>query len=134
MHSLILTLGGLGELRQLCKPSTSSRLCITVSNSPNPSRVYIRLCKQGKRFLLLKYKPDAIYCSHNLSPRAISVETKFQSRSRRKHHHTNTCFSSRQREETNKRLHEVDDLSEVPSPNTSRIIDKDNKIHTRSAN
>ena len=27
---------------------------ITVSNSPNPSRVYIRLCKHGKRFLLLK--------------------------------------------------------------------------------
>ena len=30
--------------RQLCKPSTSSRVCITVSNPPNPSRVYIRLC------------------------------------------------------------------------------------------
>ena len=40
--------------RQLCKPSTSSRVCITVSNSPNPSCVYIRLCKHGKRFLLLK--------------------------------------------------------------------------------
>ena len=40
--------------RQLCKPSTSSRVCITVSNSPNPSRVYIRLCKHGKRLLLLK--------------------------------------------------------------------------------
>ena len=26
----------------------------TVSNFPNPSRVYIRLCKHGKRFLLLK--------------------------------------------------------------------------------
>ena len=25
--------------RQLCKPSTSSRVCVTVSNSPNPSRV-----------------------------------------------------------------------------------------------
>ena len=34
-----------------------SRVCITVSNSPNPSRVYIRLRKHGKRFLLLKYKP-----------------------------------------------------------------------------
>ena len=42
--------------RQLCKPSTSSRVCITVSNSPNPSRVYIRLCKHGKRFLLLNYR------------------------------------------------------------------------------
>ena len=41
--------------RQLCKPSTSSRVCITVSNSPNPSRVYIRICKHGKHFLLLKY-------------------------------------------------------------------------------
>ena len=41
--------------RQLCKPSTLSRVCITVSNSPKPSRVYIRLCKHGKRFLLLKY-------------------------------------------------------------------------------
>ena len=40
--------------RQLCKPSTSSRVCITVSNSPSPSRVYIRLCKHRKCFLLLK--------------------------------------------------------------------------------
>ena len=35
-------------------PLTSFRVCIIVSNSPNPSRVYIRLCKHGKRFLLLK--------------------------------------------------------------------------------
>ena len=34
---------------------TKSRVCITVSNSPNPSCVYIRLCKHGKRFLLLKW-------------------------------------------------------------------------------
>ena len=40
---------------QLCKPATSSRFCTTVSNSLNPSRVYIRLCKHGKRFLLLNY-------------------------------------------------------------------------------
>ena len=40
--------------RRLCKPSTSSRVCITVSNSPNSSRVFIRLCKHGKRFLFLK--------------------------------------------------------------------------------
>ena len=44
--------------RQLCKPSTSSRVSITVSNSPNPSRVYIRLCKHGKRFLLFNYVTD----------------------------------------------------------------------------
>ena len=37
------------------KPSTSSRVCITASNSSNPSRVYIRLCKHGKRLLLLNY-------------------------------------------------------------------------------
>ena len=41
--------------RQLGKPSTSSRVCITVSNSLKPSYVYIRLCKHGKRFLLLKW-------------------------------------------------------------------------------
>ena len=41
--------------RQLCKPSTLSQVCITVLNSPNPSRAYIRLCRHGKRFLLLKY-------------------------------------------------------------------------------
>ena len=38
---------------RLCKPSTLLRVCITVSKSPNPSRVYIRLWKHGKRFLLL---------------------------------------------------------------------------------
>ena len=32
----------------------SRQLCVTVSNSPNTSRVYIRPCKRGKRFLLLK--------------------------------------------------------------------------------
>ena len=32
---------------------------MTVSNSPNPSRVYIRLCKHGNRFLLLKSKREA---------------------------------------------------------------------------
>ena len=30
-------------------------VCITVSNPPNPSRVYMRLCKRGKRFLLLNW-------------------------------------------------------------------------------
>ena len=35
----------------LCKPETKSRVCINVSNSANPSRVYVRLCKHGKRFL-----------------------------------------------------------------------------------
>ena len=39
---------------QLYKPLTSSWVCITVLNSPNPSRVYIRICKHRKRFLLLK--------------------------------------------------------------------------------
>ena len=31
-----------------------SRVCITVENCPNLSRFYIRRCKHGKRFLLLK--------------------------------------------------------------------------------
>ena len=33
-----------------------SRVCITGLNSPNPSHVYIRLCKHGKHFLLLKQR------------------------------------------------------------------------------
>ena len=41
--------------RQLRKASTSSRVCMTVLNSANPSRVYIRLCKYVKRFLWLNY-------------------------------------------------------------------------------
>ena len=41
------------NFRQLCKPLTSSRVWIIVSNSPNPSRVYIRLCEHGKRLPLL---------------------------------------------------------------------------------
>ena len=65
--------------RQLCKPSSLSRVCITVSNSPNPSCVYIRLCKHGKRFLLLKY----IHCnsqrdstSFHLSRHGLWLEDK----------------------------------------------------------
>ena len=52
--------------RQLCKPSTSSRVCITVSNSPNPSRVYIRLCKHRNCFLLLKYRGVELHYTVNL--------------------------------------------------------------------
>ena len=46
---------GAGRNLDSHKPSTSSRICITALNSSNPSSVYIRLCKQDKRFLLLKY-------------------------------------------------------------------------------
>ena len=46
---------GLGKFSTVMQPSTSPRVCITVSNSPNQSCVYIRLCKHGKRFILLKY-------------------------------------------------------------------------------
>ena len=59
--------------RQLCKPSTSSRVCITVSNSPNPSRVYIRLCKHGKRFLLLNYKITKIVRALWLAERSVCI-------------------------------------------------------------
>ena len=36
-------------------------VCITVENCPNPSRVYIRLCKHGKRFLLLKQSVISLF-------------------------------------------------------------------------
>ena len=45
---------------------TSSRVCINVSNSPKPSRIYIRLCKHGKRFLLLKCSSGG--CIFQFSP------------------------------------------------------------------
>ena len=34
----------------------SSRVCITVSNSPNPSSFYIRLCKHRKKVFYCFYK------------------------------------------------------------------------------
>ena len=42
----------------LYKPSTSSRVGINCLEFSTPSRVYIRLCKRGKHFLLLKYYPS----------------------------------------------------------------------------
>ena len=41
--------------RQWCKPETKSRVRITVENSPNPSRVYIRLCKHRKKVFYCFY-------------------------------------------------------------------------------
>ena len=43
-----------GVGRPLRKPSTLSRICITVPNPPKPSLVYIRQCKHGKGVLCLK--------------------------------------------------------------------------------
>ena len=42
--------------RQLCKPETKLRVCITVENSPNPSSVYIRLCKHQKKVFYCFYE------------------------------------------------------------------------------
>ena len=42
--------------RQLCKPETKSRVCITVENSLNASSVYIRLCKHRKNVFYGFYK------------------------------------------------------------------------------
>ena len=42
--------------RQLCKQETKSRVCITVSNSPNNSSVYIRLCKHREKVFYCFYK------------------------------------------------------------------------------
>ena len=40
--------------RQLCKPET--KICLTVENSPHPSSVYIRLCKQRKKVFYSFYE------------------------------------------------------------------------------
>ena len=42
--------------RQLCKPSTSSRVCITVENSPKSPSVYIRICKHRKKVFYCFYR------------------------------------------------------------------------------
>ena len=39
---------------------------ITVSNSSNPSRVYVRLCKHGQRFLLLIQTAKSFFSAKNL--------------------------------------------------------------------
>ena len=44
LHSL----RGVGSIRD--RRETKSRVGITVENSPNPSSVYIRLCKYRKKF------------------------------------------------------------------------------------
>ena len=46
---------GWGNLRQLCKPKTKSRVCITVKNFPSPTSVYIRICKQRKKTFSLAF-------------------------------------------------------------------------------
>ena len=38
------------------KPETKSRVCTTVESSPNPSSVYIRLCKHRKKVFYWLYK------------------------------------------------------------------------------
>ena len=64
--------------------STSSRVCMTVANSPNPSRVYIRLCKHGKRFLLVKCKTKALRIKHYFMWRRTSSVLPVFSTSRAK--------------------------------------------------
>ena len=56
---------------ELWKPETSSRVCITVSNSPTPSSVYLRLCKHGKCFLLLNHKITKIVRALWLAERRV---------------------------------------------------------------
>ena len=46
---------GWENLRQLSKPEANWRVCTTVENSPNPSCVYIRLCKQRKKVVYCFY-------------------------------------------------------------------------------
>ena len=47
---------GLENSRQLCRPETKSRVCITVENSPNSSSVYMRVCKLRKKVFYCFYK------------------------------------------------------------------------------
>ena len=50
--------------RLFCKPKTKWRICVTVKNSPNPSRVYKRPSK---------YRRKVVYCFYILTfPRKVS--------------------------------------------------------------
>ena len=54
---------GVGRIRDsYANPRRSRGFCITVENSPNPSSVYIRLCKHRKKFSIafIKYFPKLI--------------------------------------------------------------------------
>ena len=58
-------------------------VCIIVSNSPTHSRVYIRLCKHGKCFLLLKCKPSTssgVCITVENSPKASTVYIRLYKR------------------------------------------------------
>ena len=46
---------GWESLDSNANPPLRLGFCTPVSNSPNPSRVYIGLCKHGKHFVLLKW-------------------------------------------------------------------------------
>ena len=56
--------------RQLCKPETKSRVCITVENSPNPSSVYVRLCKHRKKVFREILFIDFLIQKHFLNSRS----------------------------------------------------------------
>ena len=56
LHSLIIHERGWESSRQLCKPETKLRVCITVENSPYPSSVYIRQWKHRKKVFYCFYK------------------------------------------------------------------------------
>ena len=60
--------------RQLCKPETKSRVCITVESSPNPSSVYMRLCKHRKKVFYCLYK---ITSSKNYNARKDKKRNSF---------------------------------------------------------
>ena len=67
--------------RQLCKPETKSRVCITVENSPNASSAYIRLCKHRKRVFYCFYKITFPRKNAKLFVRHWLKENSYQSQS-----------------------------------------------------
>ena len=66
--------------RQLCKPETKSRVCVTVENSPNPLSVYIRLCKHRKKVFCCLYKTTFLRKNAQLFVTAVSKREILTSR------------------------------------------------------
>ena len=69
LHSLIETRGGWENSRELCKPKTKSRVCITVENSPNACQKLAKfswLNPKGSYLSLKKWKTKIFELVHRL--------------------------------------------------------------------
>ena len=85
----------LSYLKTLSVPETKSRVCITVSNSPNASSVYIMLCKHRKKVFYCFYKINFTRKNAKLFVRHWLEETVAKSCLRSLARVISPCFAKR---------------------------------------